>query len=92
MLLPESGVSIRDISMLRGKMSSSREIGMGRYWPDRTILFALQAPLMCFTYSILLFLGGLTSVVLSPLIHDPEWNDEAKVVVARSVQRVSSFC
>ena len=47
--------------------------------PGRTVLFALQAPLMCLAYSIVLFLAGLTSIVLSPLAQNPGWNAEAKV-------------
>lgn len=47
--------------------------------PSRIMLFALQAPFMCMTYSIALFLAGLTSVVLSPLARQPMWDDDAKV-------------
>ena len=47
--------------------------------PSHMVLFALQAPLMCLTYSIIFFLAGLTSVVLSPLAENPGWNSDAKV-------------
>ena len=50
-----------------------------RKQPSHLVLFALQAPLMCLTYSIFFFLAGLASVVLSPLAHNPGWNADAKV-------------
>ena len=51
----------------------------GRDQPSRVMLFVLQSPLMCLAYSILLFLAGLLSFVISPLALKPAWNDEAKV-------------
>lgn len=51
--------------------------------PSHLVLFALQAPIMCLTYSIVFFLAGLASVVLSPLAQNPGWNPEAKVSVRR---------
>ncbi|KAI9653779.1 MAG: hypothetical protein M1831_005646 [Alyxoria varia] len=52
-----------------------------RSQPSHMVLFALQAPLMCLTYSIIFFLAGLTSVVLSPLAENPGWNSDAKTTV-----------
>ena len=56
--------------------------------PSHMVLFALQAPIMCLTYSIVFFLAGLASVVLSPVAKNPEWNSEAKV----SVHRITQSC
>ncbi|KAI9668393.1 MAG: hypothetical protein M1831_001147 [Alyxoria varia] len=50
--------------------------------PSHMVLFALQAPLMCLTYSIVFFLAGLASVVLSPFADNPGWNPEAKTTPA----------
>ena len=47
--------------------------------PNRLMLFVWQSPLMCISSSIMCFLAGLTSVVLSPLAQDPRWNEAAKV-------------
>ena len=52
---------------------------MEQQQPSHMVLFALQAPLMCLTYSIVFFLAGLASVVLSPLAVSPGWNAQAKV-------------
>lgn len=53
----------------------------GQWQPSRVMLFVLQAPLMCLAYSMLLFLAGLVSFIVSPLALKPAWNDEAKTVV-----------
>jgi hypothetical protein len=42
-------------------------------------VFALQAPIMLLTFSVLLFLAGLCSTVCSPLARKLEWNSDAKV-------------
>ena len=55
--------------------------------PRRSMLFVWQAPLMCLSYSIVCFLTGLTSVVVSPLGRDPTWNDGAKVCQSRCCTR-----
>lgn len=47
--------------------------------PSRLSLFAWQIPLMLLGYAVVTFLGGLCSVVLSPLARNPGWNDETKV-------------
>ena len=41
-------------------------------------LFALQAPIMLLTFSVMTFLAGLCSVVFSPLAHHLTWDSEAK--------------
>ena len=55
--------------------------------PRQIMLFVWQAPLMCLSYSIVFFLAGLTSVVLSPLAQRPGWNAEAKVCASILRQR-----
>ena len=47
--------------------------------PDSFQVFALQAPLMLLTSSVMAFLAGLCSVVFAPLANQPGWNDNAKV-------------
>jgi len=42
-------------------------------------VFALQAPIMLLTFSVLLFLAGLCSTVCSPLARKLEWNSDAKI-------------
>ena len=42
-------------------------------------LFALQAPTMLLMLSVMTFLAGLGSVILSPLAHHLAWNNDAKV-------------
>ena len=45
----------------------------------RRWVFALQAPMMLLTLSVISFLAGLCSVIFSPLAHHLTWNSEAKV-------------
>lgn len=42
-------------------------------------LFSWQIPMMLLGYAVVGFLGGLCSVVLSPLAQKAGWNEEAKV-------------
>lgn len=42
-------------------------------------IFALQAPMMLLSLSVMAFLGGLCSVIIAPLVQLPVWNDHAKV-------------
>lgn len=58
--------------------------------PSRIMLFVWQSPLMCLTYSIICFLAGLSSVVISPLVRQPSWNDEAKVWFSPEGNRMES--
>ena len=46
------------------------------------LIFALQAPIMLLTLSVLAFLTGLCSVVFAPLADQPFWGDNAKVCVS----------
>ena len=46
---------------------------------ERYILFVWQAPIMSLAHSVIFFLVGLISVVVSPFSKDLGWNDEAKV-------------
>ena len=46
---------------------------------ERNILFVWQAPIMSLAHSVIFFLVGLISVVVSPFAKEVGWNDEAKV-------------
>ena len=46
----------------------------------QVLLLAWQAPMMCLCYSIVLFLAGLTVVVVSPFASNGTWGEEAKVI------------
>ena len=46
---------------------------------ERNILFVWQAPIMSLVHSVIFFLVGLISVVVSPFAKEVGWNDEAKV-------------
>ena len=46
----------------------------------RRALIAWQAPMMCLCYSIVLFLAGLTVVIVSPFASNRTWGEEAKVI------------
>ena len=48
-------------------------------------LFALQAPIMLLTLSVLTFLAGLCSTIFSPLAVKLMWDDDAKVSRARHI-------
>ena len=51
----------------------------GKARPRRDMLFMSQSPIMCFSLSVTCFLGGLSSVIISPLAQSPRWGPEAKV-------------
>ena len=51
----------------------------GKARPRRDMLFVSQSPIMCFSLSVTCFLGGLSSVIISPLTQSPQWGPEAKV-------------
>ena len=59
----------------------------GKARPRRDMLFISQSPIMCFSLSVACFLGGLTSVVISPLSKSPQWGPEAKVTFFDSLPR-----
>ena len=50
--------------------------------PNPFLVFALQAPIMLLTLSVMAFLVGLCSVVFAPLRHQLGWNDNAKIRIA----------
>ena len=47
--------------------------------PDQTMLFIWQCPIMTFCYSVVFFLAGLTSYVVSPFAANTVWGADAKV-------------
>ena len=47
--------------------------------PNAILIFALQAPIMLLTLSVLAFLVGLASVIFAPLARQLVWDDSAKV-------------
>lgn len=49
--------------------------------PNSFLVFALQAPMMLLTLSVMAFLAGLCSVIFAPLANSPVWDDKAKVCV-----------
>ena len=49
--------------------------------PNNFLVFALQAPIMLLTLSVMAFLAGLCSVIFAPLANPPVWDDKAKVCV-----------
>ncbi|KAL8745594.1 MAG: hypothetical protein Q9190_002277 [Brigantiaea leucoxantha] len=61
-----------------------REISHGDR-PNNFLVFALQAPLMLLTLSVMAFLAGLCSVVFAPLATRLAWDDDAKVRIDVSV-------
>lgn len=51
----------------------------GRRRPNTFLVFALQAPIMLLTLSVMTFLVGLCSVIFAPLANQHGWDDNAKV-------------
>ena len=49
--------------------------------PNTFLVFALQAPIMLLTGSVMTFLAGLASVVFSPLAKQLVWDENAKVLI-----------
>ncbi len=66
---------IDDVSVFvqRVQKSSGRGTLRAKY------IFALQAPIMLLTFSVLAFLAGMCSIIFSPLAQQLEWNSDAKV-------------
>ena len=56
-----------------------------RYRPKRSMVFTWQCPMMFMSYSVCLFLLGLTLVVITPLIRIRKrgWNDAVNVTLTR---------
>ena len=55
----------------RGSTTQSR--------PSWALVLAWQGPLMFLSYSLVIFLIGLTTYVISPVARKREWDDDAKV-------------
>ncbi|KAL8635049.1 MAG: hypothetical protein Q9228_007422 [Teloschistes exilis] len=55
----------------------------------KRFVFAIQCPLMFFSYSVATFLSGLFSVVFSPLAGKATWSDDAQVAVFFAVVNVA---
>ena len=47
--------------------------------PNTSLVFALQAPMMLLSLSVVAFLAGLSSVIFAPLATKPVWDDNAKL-------------
>jgi hypothetical protein len=53
--------------------------GEGEWRPKRTMLYVWQAPLMALSCSMILFMAGLMSYVISPFASKRRWDEDAKV-------------
>ena len=62
-----------------GKKQASERFKKRSRIRERNILFVWQAPIMNLAHSVIFFLVGLISVVVSPFAKNIGWNDEAKV-------------
>lgn len=51
----------------------------GEWRPERTMLYVWQSPLMALSYSMVLFMAGLLSYVISPFANKRLWDEDAKV-------------
>ncbi|MCJ1460343.1 hypothetical protein MMC28_010723 [Mycoblastus sanguinarius] len=56
--------------------------------PNVFLVFALQAPIMLLTLSVMAFLAGLCSVVFAPLANHLAWDDNAKIAVEFGISGV----
>ena len=52
---------------------------LGVWRPRLEIVFIWQCPIIFMSYSVCLFLAGLTILVCTPLIRGGEWNTDANV-------------
>lgn len=66
-----------DISAFVGRVQKSD--GHGGTTFKAKYIFALQAPIMLLTLSVLAFLSGTCSVIYSPLAQKLAWDDDAKI-------------
>ena len=48
-------------------------------YPRYTVMFAWQCPIMLLGYSVIFFLIGMTTILITPLAIQPEWGSAAKV-------------
>ena len=69
-------ISPAEYEKLQTKLSA---YGEKRLPPDQTMLFIWQCPMMTFCYSVVFFLAGLTSYVVSPFAANTVWGADAKV-------------
>lgn len=65
----------------RELLSFIEKLQSGDGEPKARYLFALQAPIMLLTFSVMAFLAGLCAVVYSPLATRLVWDENAKVSV-----------
>lgn len=63
----------------RSLCRQSTTAGKLRGHPRWAVVFAWQCPLMFLSYSIVLFLAGLTSHVASPVARNRKWDHDAQV-------------
>jgi len=62
------------------RFQSAVRTSSGTGWEAKPqTLFAMQCPLMMFSYAVTTFLAGLTAYVVSPFALRTEWNQDAKV-------------
>lgn len=54
-------------------------------------IFALQAPIMLLTLSVLAFLAGMCSTIYSPLAQRLAWNDDAKISLVFGIGSVAAL-
>ena len=67
-------------AVVKRMCNSSQDNRLGRpNRPNSFLVFALQAPIMLLTLSVMAFLIGLCSVVFAPLAMHAGWDDNAKV-------------
>ncbi|KAF2663189.1 hypothetical protein BT63DRAFT_128985 [Microthyrium microscopicum] len=57
---------------------SGRKGGRNARWK---MVFTWQFATMCLSYGVCLYLGGLTIVVCSPLIHQKSWSGESNIAI-----------
>lgn len=59
--------------------SQLRRNGLGVWKPRWKMVFVWQCPIMFMSYSVCLFLAGLTVLVCTPLIRGGDWSTDANV-------------
>jgi hypothetical protein len=53
--------------------------------PNGAMVFTLQYPMMCLSYSIVFFLAGLMSFVYSPVAQSWRWDEDTKVTISSAI-------
>ena len=82
MVLPGDDPYLKDtdLTQIADVLTKARQPNDTAYiHPNRGLIFALQTPLMLLSLAVAAFLGGLFSVVFSPLASSLLWGDGAKV-------------